>query len=150
MSNNIYIFYVSCKTQSEHKISSEMKIFARNKYKCVERGTRILLINKDKDQLVGAGIADGTFVARHLLDIDVFSGRDARYHRYEVSMKSFRWFATPINLSTLSVLCGGPPREKSYNNITKCTAIECAPPFYKNEKGPEIIEKLRILVETWV
>ena len=141
---------MSYKTQSERIISREMKIFASRQYKVVQSGTRILLINKDAEQLVGAGIADGTFIARDLLDVDVFSGKDSRYHRYEAPLKSFRWFATPITLSILSTLCGGPSTEKAYNNITKCTPIECSAPFYKGEKGETIIENLSILVETWV
>jgi hypothetical protein len=149
MHRNICILYLSYKTQCEHTILREMKIFASRRYKCVQRGTRILLINKDAHQVVGVGIADGTFEMRDLLNIDVFSGRDSQYNRFEAPMKSFRWFSTPISLTTLSAMCGGPAVEKAYNNITKCTMLECAKPFYKNENGPAIIEKLRMLVETW-
>jgi hypothetical protein len=130
--------------------SGERKAFA---YRCptqVARGTSLTLVNRDTNTVIGVRVADGPAEPRHLLDPTVFSGNDTKFSKYEIPLQSHRFFAQPMPLAQLGELCGIPPGDKTKNNISKCTTIEYAKPFYKGPGGDEIVAKFRSIVLTWV
>ena len=146
MESAIYVAYYSTKTLEESRRNGEQKMFSRHMTVNIPDGSIIVGVNTDTKSIARIAVSSGTFEPRSLLDVDVFTGPDAKYQRSELKLKSCRDLVSELPLSLVGALCGIPPEDKTRTNVNKCTPMEYARAFYKGDAAEEILKKYRTLI----
>lgn len=155
----IRIAHFSEKTFAEWK-KNPTKLNDRQKRKC-GKGTIIVLVHTGMKAIVGVAILGSEFSAHDLLDVDTYSGIDAKYNTYEADLEFCRLFTYPVSLNDVKDICGISKDYNLINNIfwPKVPNSWSEPYITCKYKDAEIIneelkinilKKYQILVMSWL
>lgn len=156
---DIRIAHFSEKTFNEWKVNPT-KLHDRLKRKC-GKGTIVVLVHKDLQVIIAVAVLGSDFRAHDLLDVDTYTGTDAKYNTYEADIESCRFFTHPVPLKDVKDLCGISKEYNLINNIfwPRVPNSWSEPYVTTTYKGEEIIDadtekrilrRYRKLVMSWL
>ena len=125
--------------------------------KCFHSDKRMLLC-KAGDIVVGTadravvvvGILKGVCTPCDLLDLDTYSGEDAKYNKYQFHLESYRILSKPVRFEDIRAYCGAPVDDKTPNNLFRGMQSR-AEAFYNKKGEPSIfLDRYRALVAWWL
>ena len=126
--------------------------------KCFHSATRmvsckagdIMVGTLDNSAVVVVGILKGECVPYDLLDLDTYSGEDAKYNKYEFHLEVYRILAEPARFEDIRAHCGASVDDKTPNNLFSGKHFR-AEAFY-NKKGETsvFLDRYRALVAWWL
>lgn len=93
----------------------------------------------------------GVCSLRDLLDVEIYSGENAKYNKYEFPLECYWILPEPVSFETIATHCGGSIADATRTNLFKGVAMERSEVFY-GKKGDSslILDRYRCLVASWI
>jgi hypothetical protein len=100
--------------------------------------------------VVVVGILKGVCTPCDLLDLDTYSGEDAKYNKYQFHLESYRILSKPVRFEDIRAYCGAPADDKTPNNLFR--GMQSRAEAFYNKKGEASIflDRYRALVAWWL
>ena len=116
------------------------------------KNTVCVIVNTDKRAIIGVKILGSDFYERHLLEPVIFSGKLAKYNRYEATVAWSHTFRRPFPLAEVGRICGIPADDKRLqNNLSKPGHLNSyVSPTYGGEDSKTVLQRFEDLVLTWI
>jgi len=134
-SPRIVVAYETEKTRRERiDAKAEGKLFSQNLEKKTCKGTIVVVVDIELYAITAVLELTGDFEMRCLLDVDVFSGDAAKYHRCVAPVKRHT-LRKPLPLAEVTRICGVPEGVKYDNNILNPTYMSLKPVFFRFKNG---------------
>lgn len=131
---SILVTYFSNSTFSKW-IVDPTKIHSSKFIKACDNNVIVVFINIDTDSIIGVAILAGKMVEHHPLDVDIYTGTDAEYNRYEAPIKHLHLLKNPLHFSNVKLLCRIPNTYNGLTNICKKTPCSYSRVFLKPKEG---------------
>jgi hypothetical protein len=146
----IHVVYFDSKTLAEQQASGDKKIHSAERMNTFTAGDICLLTDLDKRCFVGFAVLKGTCALSDLLDVEVYSGEDAKYNKYEFPLECYWILPEPVSFETIATHCGGSVADATRTNLFTGVAMERSEVFY-GKKGDSslILDRYRCLVASW-
>lgn len=148
MEPSITISLFKEKTKAEFMNSTKTLMGSVHKTHKLKKDDIVLSVDVEKKYLFGIALLDefpsGKVYEEHsLLDIDVYSGTDVKYNKYDIKIKNF----VEVNMSfeDLAIMCGKTVDDKGSTNIWKGYNATFRKAFYAGEGEEDVLKRLRIL-----
>jgi hypothetical protein len=103
----------------------------------------------DKKAVVLVAKLTGKCTPQDLLDVDIYTGADAKYNKYIFPVECFWILPTPVTFEYIATYCGTTLKDLAKNNLFVAVQMEHTKAFYKGTV-PLVIERYRGLVSSWV
>ena len=150
-SKKIHVFNFTSKTFAEWQASGDKKFHSRTQMKSLTAGDIGVLKVQDMNCFVGFTVLKGPCVLSDLLDVEVYSGEDAKYNKYEFPIERYVPFPEPVSYVEIARFCGIPADDKTPSNIYKGFHGSYAEAFYGTAGEPTlVIDRFRAFVLSWV
>jgi len=118
--------------------------------KSITAGDICVLNNQDERCFVGFAVPKGTCALSDLLDVEVYSGEDAKYNKYEFPTERYVLFPKPVSYEEVAHFCGIPVGDKTPSNIYKRSRASAEAFYVKKGEPSLVIDRFRALVLSWV
>ncbi len=139
------------KTKVEFLKSIRTLMGSFHKIHSFKKDDYVLAVDVENKYLFGIALLDAfssgkVYEEHNLLDIDVYSGRDAKYNKYDVKIKNF--IEVNISFEDLAIMCGKTVNDKGSTNIWKGYNASFRKAFYSGEGEEDVMKRLRILIKS--
>jgi hypothetical protein len=104
----------------------------------------------DNKSVVVVGVLKGVCVPADLLDLETYSGEDAKYNKWQFAIEKYWILPEPVSFDDIRSVCRVPAEDKTPNNLFKCVHFR-AEIFYAKKGVPsEILDRYLSLVSSWM
>jgi len=130
-------------------LASDRQYFGARCFTKKPKGSFVICRNNDDDTVVAIAelgeFSNGEVCREHSqLDIDIYTGGDAKYNAYDVCIEKIHVFTKPKSSVSLADILGIDTKVR--NNITKGMAGNFVRMFYKSDDESKVIERLRFWI----
>ena len=144
----IHVTQFSAKTFDEWQKSPVKCFHSKLRMKSCKAGD--IVVGTADRAVVVVGILKGECVPCDPLDLETYSGEDAKYNKYEFHLESYRILSEPVRFEDIRAHCGASADDKTKNNLF-CGVLGRAEAFYNKKGEPSIfLDRYRALVALWL